>query len=201
MNIACPHCRHEQDVPEPKLSQGVQCPACFKVFVPLSNSSPTPPPAPPPPSLPPIFQEYYTPLSKDMEHLRLLRIFYFVAGGLAGFGSCFGLIYVALGIAFVSNPHLFPDQGQGSPPFMGWIFLALGLLIFFVGWTVATMKLFVGKFLGQRKHYTFCFVVAAISCIFVPTGTVLGVFTIVVLSRQSVKQLFNGKQNSIERGA
>jgi hypothetical protein len=32
--------------------------------------------------------------------------------------------------------------------------------------------------------------VAALSCAFMPFGTVLGVFTIVVLVRPSVKQLF-----------
>jgi hypothetical protein len=31
---------------------------------------------------------------------------------------------------------------------------------------------------------------AAISCIFMPFGTVLGVFTIIVLLRPSVKELF-----------
>jgi hypothetical protein len=84
---------------------------------------------------------------------------------------------------------------------MGWIFLSLGLMIFLLGWTLATMKFFVGKFLGQRRHYTFCFVMGAISCMFSPFGTVLGVFTILVLSRDSVKQLFNGKRESVERGA
>jgi hypothetical protein len=38
-----------------------------------------------------------------------------------------------------------------------------------------------------------CFVVAAIECIFMPFGTVLGVFTIIVLSRPSVKALFQSE--------
>jgi hypothetical protein len=33
-------------------------------------------------------------------------------------------------------------------------------------------------------------VVAAVSCLMVPFGTVLGIFTIVILSRDSVKRLF-----------
>jgi hypothetical protein len=31
---------------------------------------------------------------------------------------------------------------------------------------------------------------AGINCIFIPIGTVLGVFTIIVLTRDSVKELF-----------
>ena len=47
-----------------------------------------------------------------------------------------------------------------------------------------------GRFLAQRAYYTFCFVVAALECVFVPFGTVLGVFTIVVLQRPAVKEMF-----------
>jgi hypothetical protein len=47
-----------------------------------------------------------------------------------------------------------------------------------------------GRFLAQRVYYTFCFVVAALECIFVPFGTILGVFTIVVLQRSTVKEMF-----------
>jgi hypothetical protein len=47
-----------------------------------------------------------------------------------------------------------------------------------------------GIFLGRRKHYTFCLVMGCIECVFFPFGTALGVFTILVLVRESVKQLF-----------
>jgi hypothetical protein len=46
--------------------------------------------------------------------------------------------------------------------------------------------------LRERKNRTFSFVVACVNCIHVPLGTVLGVFTIVVLSRESVKRLYEG---------
>jgi hypothetical protein len=36
----------------------------------------------------------------------------------------------------------------------------------------------------------YCLVVAGIECIFMPFGTVLGVFTIIVLMRPSVRNLF-----------
>jgi hypothetical protein len=34
------------------------------------------------------------------------------------------------------------------------------------------------------------FVIACIECLFMPFGTILGVFTLIVLSRESVKKLF-----------
>ncbi len=36
----------------------------------------------------------------------------------------------------------------------------------------------------------FCFVMGCVECLFMPFGTVLGAFTILVLNRQSVKGLF-----------
>jgi len=44
--------------------------------------------------------------------------------------------------------------------------------------------------LAKRTRYWFVFVVACIECLFMPFGTVLGVFTLIVLSRESVKKLF-----------
>jgi hypothetical protein len=49
-----------------------------------------------------------------------------------------------------------------------------------------------GRSIAHRKHYWFSFVIACIECIFMPFGTVLGVFTIIVLARESVKRLFLG---------
>jgi hypothetical protein len=36
----------------------------------------------------------------------------------------------------------------------------------------------------------FCLVMGGVECLFMPFGTVLGVFTIIVLMREPVKQLF-----------
>ena len=46
-----------------------------------------------------------------------------------------------------------------------------------------------GVYLHKRKARTFIFIVAAIQCTNAPLGTVLGVFTILVLNRESVKDL------------
>jgi hypothetical protein len=63
-----------------------------------------------------------------------------------------------------------------------------------LGWTLAVCMIIAGRFLAKRTHYMYCLVVAAISCIFFPFGTVLGVFTIIVLLRSSVKALFTANQ-------
>jgi hypothetical protein len=58
------------------------------------------------------------------------------------------------------------------------------------GWIFAAFVLANGRFLARREHYTFCVVMAGIECIFMLFGTVLGAFTIAILLRESVRQLF-----------
>lgn len=45
----------------------------------------------------------------------------------------------------------------------------------------------------QDEEHLLLSIVTGVQCIFVPFGTVLGVFTIVVLSRLSVKALFQSE--------
>ena len=74
--------------------------------------------------------------------------------------------------------------------FLGWIFIAVGAVFFVAGVTMAICILIAGRCLSRRKGYSFALVIACIECLFVPFGTILGVFTIVALSRESVKALF-----------
>lgn len=83
---------------------------------------------------------------------------------------------------------------EPTPAFLGWIFIAVGAVFFFAGITMAICVLIAGRCLSRRKGYTFALVMACIECLFVPFGTILGVFTIVALSRESVKALFSVTQ-------
>ena len=49
------------------------------------------------------------------------------------------------------------------------------------------------RYLAARRRHMFCVVVAAISCAFSPLGTVLGVFTLIVLYRPSVREQFSSR--------
>jgi hypothetical protein len=127
----------------------------------------------------------------DNEHLRLLSIFHYVKGGISAFFSCIPVIHVVLGLITIIAPHAFGHGGDQPPAFVGWLLLILGVSIILFGWTFATITLIVGRCIARRRHYTFCFVWACVECLSVPFGTVLGVFTILVLNRASVKELFN----------
>lgn len=127
-------------------------------------------------------------VNRDDEQLNLLSILHYVLAGISALFSCFPIFHVALGVMFVVAPP--PSKGGAPPQAFGWIFIIVGASIILIGWTIASLIFFSGRSLANRRRYTFCFVVACIMLISFPLGTALGVFTIIVLQRPSVKELF-----------
>jgi len=132
-------------------------------------------------------------MNQDAEHLRLLSIFHYIVGGLAALFSFFPLLYTTVGAIFIFVArHGTPKPGEELPPeFIGWIFAVIGSLLFLLGIAIAICILIAGRSLAKRTRYWFAFVMACIECLFLPFGTILAVFTIIVLSRESVKTLFS----------
>jgi hypothetical protein len=132
-------------------------------------------------------------MDRDTEQLNLLAIFHYVVAGLGALCSFFPLLYTTIGAVFIfAARHGTAKPGEDLPPeFLGWIFTVVGSLLFLMGIAMAIFILIAGRSLALRKRYSFAFVMACIECLFVPFGTILGVFTIVVLSRESVRRLFS----------
>ena len=130
-------------------------------------------------------------MNNDGDHLKLLSIFHYVVGGMAALFSLFPVIHLVMGLFFVFSAHHFQTQGQVPPPaWFGWFFVIVASVFIILGLTFAALILATGHSLARRKFYNFCMVMACVECLFMPFGTVLGVFTIIVLNRESVKQLF-----------
>ena len=132
-------------------------------------------------------------MDRDTEQLNLLAIFHYVVAGLAALFSFFPLLYTTVGAIFIfAARHGTAKPGEDLPPeFLGWIFAVLGSVLFLIGLSMAICILIAGRSLALRKRYSFALVMACIECLFIPFGTILGVFTIVVLSRESVRGLFS----------
>ena len=129
-------------------------------------------------------------MEQDLQHLKLLAIFHYVVGGIIGLFACMPIFHFAMGLFLVFGSDSFIPQGEGPPAIFGWFFVVIALVMILLGWAVAIIVLLAGNYLRQQTHHTFCLVVAAIECLFMPFGTVLGIFTIIVLMKDSVKQLF-----------
>jgi len=136
----------------------------------------------------------------DVDHLNLLSIFYFVMAGFALMGILFFVGYYEFMNYMFTNPDMWKNQKGGPPPAEFFDMFAVFKCVFVAFQSlyavIGGLNLMAGLFLRQRKHRTFTLVVAAINCLQIPLGTVLGVFTIIVLIRQSVVELYKETEGS-----
>ena len=129
--------------------------------------------------------------SDDEQYLYLLSIFHYVVAGFAALFACIPIIHFTVGIGLFITGLTQPQESDGFPmALFGLFFAVIGGSIILLGWTFAICIAAAGRFLSTRKRYMFCLAMAGIECIFTPFGTVLGVFTIIVLMRPAVKELF-----------
>jgi len=126
-------------------------------------------------------------MNQDSEHLKLLSIFHYVAAGMAAMVACIPFMHFFMGLALATGA--LGDSDPGTRP-VGFGIMAFAAFFIVAGWTFAALVAFAGRSLQTRQRYTYCLVMAGVECIFMPVGTVLGVFTIIVLVRDSVKALF-----------
>ena len=134
-------------------------------------------------------------MSQDSEHLKLLAIFHYVVAGMTALFACIPFIHFFMGLALATGA--LGDTDPESRPIGIGLMVIAGLFIL-AGWTLAVLIAYAGSSLQTRRRYTYCLVMAGVECIFMPFGTVLGVFTIIVLSRDSVKEMFGRPVESLQ---
>lgn len=131
-------------------------------------------------------------LEQLKKYLDLLSIFHYVVAGLAFLFSLLSLIYIALGGVMLINPQAMADGGQAPPALAGCFILGIGLFVLVLAWCYAGLTAFAGRCLARRRRYVLCLVTAALNTLFTPFGTVLAIFTIIVLVQPGVRELFDG---------
>src|SRR5262245_47396088 len=131
-------------------------------------------------------------VSKDLEHLRLLATFHYIVGAITAIWLSFPLIHVLIGLVFMLNPGDLGLEGKQAFPgrLFGLLFVVIGGAIVLFGWTLGGLTVYAGRCISRYEKHTFCVVVACVNCLHMPLGTLLGVFTLIVLLRDSVRQLF-----------
>lgn len=137
-------------------------------------------PPPPPPFAP----------SRAEQHLGQLAVGYYVMGALTILFSFLFMVHVALGASIVVGA--LDDAGPPPPAALGWVFVVMGLFAFVFVAAIGGLTIFAGRCIAQRKHLTFIYILAGILCTNMPLGTLLGVLTFVVLTKDDAKALFAG---------
>jgi hypothetical protein len=136
--------------------------------------------------------------TKDEEHLRLLVIFHRIMGIMTIIFSSFFILYLYFIKSFFSDPKVFsqiPNAGTINipPQELFSFFLTIASVMTFLGCTLGILTLISAQFIKYRKNRRFIIVVACINCLSIPVGTALGVFTLIVMMRNSVIRIFENK--------
>lgn len=119
----------------------------------------------------------------DLHHLKLLSYFY----------------YATSGLWLVSMTLALPGAFVGSLGLGLWN-LFMGSLNSFIGGCVAStvysvmmpiLLIFGGRFLARQQRYFFCILVAVLACLSLALSTILGIASLIVLFRPTVRGLFS----------
>lgn len=132
-------------------------------------------------------------VDRDSEHLRILSICQYVHAGLCALYAFFPILHLMIGLAMVFAPQAMCSRHNPAncpPPFIGWFFVGIAIFTMAMGFGFAISMFLTGRYISRRKHWLACIILSGLECIIMPTGTVLGIFNIVILTRPSVKKLF-----------
>lgn len=127
----------------------------------------------------------------DGDLLSIVSIFHYVLGGFQMLFSLIGLVYVAMGILMATGA-LDSTKGEPPPPELGWIFGGMGVVFVLIFLAMGLLSINTGINISRRKHRTFCIVIDSILCMMIPFGTIVGIFGLVLLTKPSTAQEFEG---------
>jgi len=145
-------------------------------------------------ALPPLYRDQR---KVDQDHLRLLVLFHYIAAALSGVGLLFVFGHYSFLRVMLTLDHPVAARHGGALPkgpspdevfrVLIWFYLAFAL------WFVlsAIGDLISARCIKARRHRTFSLLVAGLNLLHTPVGTCLGIFTFVVLLRDSVRELYD----------
>lgn len=132
-------------------------------------------------------------MDRDKRHLKILSIVQIIYG-------CVMLLFTTIGSLWVYRifNDLVNEMNKELPLIVGAITMGMAMLMVWASLIFEICIILMGQFLVHYKRYKFCFYMALIECVNVPLGTIIGVSTILILRRDSVKELFTTSEE--ERG-
>jgi len=131
-------------------------------------------------------------VDNSAEHLKLLSFFHYGFAAFIALCGCFPMIHLFAGlVVIVAGKEIAASSSDGPPPaVVGWVFVIFASVMILGFWSLAALIFAGGRMLAKRRRYGLCIMVAVLCCLFMPFGTLLGVFTLVTLTKPHVKQMF-----------
>ena len=127
----------------------------------------------------------------ESQRLKTLAIFHYIAAGLWGLGLLLGVIIGLVLVGMLGGQTRGNNEGIRFATFDNLLSVII-VCIELLEVVLPPVLLFVaGRNLAKHRGLVFVQVVAILELLFFPLGTILGVFTLMALSRPAVKALFH----------
>lgn len=125
-------------------------------------------------------------MQSEDHNLEIFRIFFIIKGIVTLAFALFPLFYIFFGAFLFGNSEMHEDDSHIA----GVIIITIGIVVFLLLLVMGILTLLTAKYLGEKKHYDFIFVMAIINCLTGILGIILGIFTILELNKPHIKRLF-----------
>lgn len=124
------------------------------------------------------------------QHLNTLSILHYVFAAMVGLFAMFPIIHLIVGILIVTGKLESSGPNEQLPVIVGWMFIGFASAFIIGGFIFAVCVAIAGRRLKKRSNHLYCMIIAGFCCIFMPIGTALGVFTLIVLMKPEARALF-----------
>lgn len=121
-------------------------------------------------------------------YLDILSVFHYVNGGLAAIFTLAALGFLGIGLGAATG------WGDDWAPEPGCSLIAVMILVLILLGGYAVLNLLAGRAIQTRSGYVLCLLTSAVNCLNIPLGTLLGIFTLVLLADPEVRPLFEGQE-------
>ncbi len=126
---------------------------------------------------------------QDVEHLRMLSIGHYAVAIISAILALVPLAHFSIGLVILIDPEAIGIH-DAPPRWLGLVIVGIGAVLVLMGLALAIATALAGRYIEQRRRYTFILVTAAVNCLAVPFGTVLGILTLVKLVQPHVREMF-----------
>jgi len=129
-----------------------------------------------------------TSLEQKKNYLDVLAVFHYVYGGFSLLITLLVLGLLGIGIGAASG------WGRRWDPTEGCVLAVVFFFVVVLAGGISVLNLLTGRALQTRRGYVLSLVTAGVNCFNLPLGTLLGIFTLILLSDPAVRPMFEGHE-------
>jgi hypothetical protein len=129
-----------------------------------------------------------TTVEQKKNYLDILAVFHYVYGGFSLVVTFMVLAFVGVGMGAATG------WGHNWDPEAGCVMAVVFFFVLIFAGGISVLNLLTGRALQTRRGYVLSLVTAGVNCLNLPLGTLLGIFTLILLADPTVRPMFDGNE-------